>query len=385
MDWEELSRVRNLNHRPVAAENRYVLYWMTAARRTSDNFGLQRAAWWAGRLSRPLLILEALRIDYPWASTRFHVFILQGMEANGKALAGRPVTYYPFVEAGPGRGKGLLPALAREACLVVTDHFPCFFLPRMAEAGAKQVEVRMEAVDSCGLLPLAQPGREFARAYDFRRHLQKHLSPFLTNLPDRDPLSALNPALRAMIPKEIQKKWPPASPSLLAADQKSLSALPLDQEVGPVGLVGGQTTARRALDNFLDYGLDLYQTQARHPAALATSGLSPYLHFGHISAHEVFLAVANREGWTPERLSPRAKGVRQGWWGMSPGAETFLDQLVTWRELSYNFCHYRTDYDRYSSLPAWALTTLAEHAGDERPYLYTPDQWERAQTHDRLW
>ena len=66
MDWEELPRVRNLNHRPVAAEGRYVLYWMTAARRTSYNFGLQRAAWWAGRLSRPLLILEALRVDYPW-------------------------------------------------------------------------------------------------------------------------------------------------------------------------------------------------------------------------------------------------------------------------------------------------------------------------------
>jgi len=390
MSGEEAWRLKALNDRPVQAGGRYVLYWMIAARRTAFNFGLERAASWAARLARPLLILEPLRVDYPWASPRFHAFILQGMLDNQRALAGRPAGYYPYVETAPGQGRDLLAALAGEACLVVTDRFPCFFLPRMTAAAAERIKVRLEAVDSCGLLPLARPGREFARAYDFRRYLQKHLPPFLADPPEEDPLSALRSADHAKTPREILareilERWPPASQALLAADPQSLAALPLDQEVGQVELAGGQAAARRALEEFIETGLDRYETAARHPAAGATSRLSPYLHFGHLSAQEVFWAVARREGWNPERLSSQTKGSREGWWGMSPSAEAFLDQLVTWRELAYNFCFHRSDYDRYASLPPWALATLEEHAKDQRPYLYTLPQFDRAETHDRLW
>ena len=95
--------------------------------------------------------------------------------------------------------------------------------------------------------------------------------------------------------------------------------------------------------------------------------------------------MADQEGWGPHLLPDRARGGREGWLGMSPAAEAFLDQLITWRELSQNFCHYRTDYDRFSSLPGWARATLEEHAPDERPHVYTLEQLERAQTHDPLW
>jgi deoxyribodipyrimidine photo-lyase len=36
-------------------------------------------------------------------------------------------------------------------------------------------------------------------------------------------------------------------------------------------------------------------------------------------------------------------------------------------------------------LPAWARETLHKHAGDRREYLYTPEQFEAADTHDPLW
>jgi len=45
---------------------------------------------WARQLARPLLVLEALRCDYPWASARFHRFILEGMRDNAAAFAGHP-------------------------------------------------------------------------------------------------------------------------------------------------------------------------------------------------------------------------------------------------------------------------------------------------------
>ena len=70
---------------------------------------------------------------------------------------------------------------------------------------------------------------------------------------------------------------------------------------------------------------------------------------------------------------------------MSPGAEAFLDQLVTWRELGQMFCHYRDDAGQYEALPEWARNTLARHARDRRPYIYSPETLLRARTHDPLW
>jgi deoxyribodipyrimidine photo-lyase len=38
-----------------------------------------------------------------------------------------------------------------------------------------------------------------------------------------------------------------------------------------------------------------------------------------------------------------------------------------------------------TALPPWALETLGAHAGDERPWLYTPEEFEAGATHDPLW
>ena len=109
------SRGLLLNDTPLRPERRHVLYWMTAARRTRYNFGLQRAIGHATRLGKPLLVLEALRLDHRWASARFVSFVVQGMVDNAAAFACAPVTYHPYVEPALGDGRGLLEALAAEA------------------------------------------------------------------------------------------------------------------------------------------------------------------------------------------------------------------------------------------------------------------------------
>jgi deoxyribodipyrimidine photo-lyase len=128
-----------------------------------------------------------------------------------------------------------------------------------------------------------------------------------------------------------------------------------------------------------------YGEEHNSPDAGVTSGLSPYLHWGHISVHEIFRRVAETEGWAPGRLSAQADGRRSGWWGMGESAESFLDELITWRELGYTFCNLVPDYDRYESLPRWAIETLEMHAEDPRPATYTLEEFERAGTHDELW
>lgn len=379
------ARIRVLWDTPPRTDGDFVLYWMTATRRARWNYALDRAVELARELRKPLFVLEALRADYPWASDRLHRFVLQGMEANRRAFAGTSVRYHPYVEPAAGAGKGLLAALAGSACAVVTDDFPCFFLPRMLACARLDVRVRFEAVDSNGLLPVRATGRSFSRAFDFRRFLQRELAAHLARPPRTNALARVELPPLARLPKGVARRWPAASTRLLAGESSALSALPIDHGVPPVAAEGGAEAGERVLSRFVERGLGRYAEDKNRPEAGATSGLSPWLHFGHVAPHQVLARLAAREEWSPDRLGSVADGKREGWWGMSPSAESFLDQLVTWRELGLNACVQGPGYDRFESLPAWARSTLEEHAGDERPHLYDREAFEHSATHDELW
>ncbi len=363
----------------------FVLYWMTAFRRKDWNFSLQRAVEWAKELGKPLVILEALRCDYPWASDRLHSFILEGMRDNRRQFDETCVFYFPFVETRKGEGKGLLEKLSSYACLVVADDCPAFFLPRMVAAAARALKVKLEVVDSNGMLPLRAVDRVFTTAFSFRRFLQKNLPEHLDQLPVEDPLAGVSLPPLAAIPEPITAHWGPAADGILNAIPEGLSVLPISHQVQAAPAPGGSQAARNTLRVFLREKLHPYHMVRNHPDDDGASGLSPYLHFGHISVHQVVAELIEREEWTRDRLSVNATGKRVGWWGMSDGAEAFLDQLITWRELGFNMCSKRDDYDQFGSLPGWALKDLLDHAGDLRPYRYTLDEFEAAGTHDPLW
>lgn len=377
-------RVQACNGAPVSEGGDYVLYWMIASRRTTWNFALQRAAGHALAQNKPLVVLEPLRAGYRWASDRLHLFAIEGMRDNAARLAEAGVRHYAYVEPEPGAGKGLLEAFARRASLVVTDDYPGFFLPRMVRAAAARLDVRLEAVDSNGLLPLAATDRVFTTAFSFRAFLQKHLAPHLGQLPMPEPLRGKTFSRLAGLPPEIERRWPKASAALVAGDRGALARLPIDHAVGPGALRGGSVAGGQRLAEFIEHRLARYE-ERNEPEADAASGLSPYLHWGHVSAHEVFAAVARREDWEVDRTGSHGSGgKKEGWWGMSAPAEAFLDELVTWRELAFNTAHKREDYDRYEALPDWARATLEKHAGDPRR-TYTLSELEEGRTHDALW
>jgi deoxyribodipyrimidine photo-lyase len=331
-----------------------------------------------------LLVLEALRGDYPWASERLHGFIIDGMSDNRSAAHGRGIDYYPYVEPTPGAGHGLLEALAADAALVVTDRYPTFFLPRMVAAVSRRLSIPLEAVDSNGIIPLDATPSEFATAYAYRRWLQQHLFEHLESLPLEDPLAEPLPPPPG-IPTPLLDRWPAANRDLLAGDGHHLAGLDIDHDVRATTTRGGEVAARRALERFLDEAFDDYADKRNRPDDGRSSGLSPYLHFGHLSSHEVVLEVMRRERWSSESTVGPANGRRSGWWGMSSSAEAFLDQVVTWRELGFQFCHHRPDHEQWESLPQWAIDTLEEHATDPREHLYSLDDFAAAKTHDPLW
>jgi len=379
-------RIRALNDRKPEPGRAYVLYWMTAFRRLTANFALERAVEIAREAGRPLLVFEPLRVDYPFASDRLHRFVMEGMAEHSQALANTPVTYFPYVEPSPGAARGLLQDLASRAVAVVADDYPCFFLPRMVESAARQVDSRLECVDSNGLLALRESSRTFATALSFRAHMQRCLTAQVEVWPSVLNLRDLPVPPAGLIPESTRRRWPPASPGDLANPDSVLPRLPIDHTVRAVPLQGGATAASAQLRRFLKETLPVYADRHSHPDDDATSRLSPWLHFGHLSAHQIFEAVMTQERWTSRSLGRAAGGKRAGWWGVSAGADAFLDQLVTWREIGFNMCVTRpADYWTFESLPIWALATLEIHSVDPRTPLYSENALAEARTHDAVW
>jgi deoxyribodipyrimidine photo-lyase len=378
-------RIRALRPGPTRPERQFVLYWMTSFRRTRFNFAFDRAVEHARNLHKPLVVFEALRLGYAHASERHHTFILQGMADNQRQLEGTTAHYFPFVETTPNEGRGLLAALAHRACVIVGDDWPCFFVPKMQAAAAKAVDVLFEVVDSNGLYPMHDTERVFTTAHSFRTHLQKVLPAHLMATPRPDAMSRVTLPTLGEWPKALSK-WPPASPALLQASPSAVAALPIDHVVKAVGVIGGGTAAETRLKRFAAKMLRDYDTTRNEPEVDGTSALSPWLHFGHVSSHEVFARVVEAQGWTIDRLGASIGGAKQGWWKMSSSAEAFLDQLVTWRELAFNMSSHCPDtYDSLQSLPAFARETISRHANDTRVHLYSLENLEFGKTHDRLW
>jgi deoxyribodipyrimidine photo-lyase len=378
-------RITQCNQAPVRAERDFVMYWMTAFRRLDFNYALEHAVNLAQDHGVGLVVLEALRVDYPWASDRFHQFIIDGMVEHRRRLEHTKVEYYPFVEREIGGGKGLLEALSARAVSVVTDDFPAFMHPAMTAAAAERVDVRLEKVDSNGIIPIRAADKVFKRAYDFRRWIQGHGREHLDRWPREHPLVGKRLGDLDGLPDEVTHQWAPTSAEDLE-DPGFVTSLPIDHQVGVVEhRRGGSSAARAKLEEFLEERFSAYAERRSHPEDDSSSHLSPWLHFGHLSAHRVFGEVIAQEGWSIDDLGDKAKGQREGWWGMSEHAESFLDELITWREVGFNRCAFRDDYADYESLPDWALETLAEHADDPRPHLYSLEEFEQARTHETLW
>jgi deoxyribodipyrimidine photo-lyase len=155
---------------------------------------------------------------------------------------------------------------------------------------------------------------------------------------------------------------------------------------------GGYAHARERLENFRDTSLAVYETQRNEPGSDVASGLSPYLHFGQISSLEIALHlgvdkfVAGLEaGFGRMKNQPGSVGLRVDDEVEASARDAFLEELIVRRGLAHNYVWFARDYETYGALPGWAQQTLADHAGDERPAIYSREQLIGCETHDEHW
>jgi deoxyribodipyrimidine photo-lyase len=377
------ARLRRFNDERTAGGSEYVLYWTQIYRRLERNHALDYALHCAEHLGRPLVVYEGLRLDYPWASRRLHRFVLEGMAHNARRASELGLSYWPFVETRKHEGRGLLRRLCERACLVVTDDFPCFIVPGQTAALARKVPVPVIAVDSNGVVPLSLLGPAVSAAAHLRPRIHKAFAEAWPHRAAAEPEVGRAAAKRVSAPFDTWKSRDVAG---------FVDSLPLDPSVPPVSLTpGGTAAARERLDGFLERRLRGYATDRSAPRSLEeghASGLSPYLHFGHLSIEEVAERVLATTGhWTPDELRVHNRGKREGYFADDPDVNAFLDEALTWRDVGFNW-HWSRRADARSletALPQWILETLGAHAGDERPHLYSADELEAGDTHDPLW
>jgi deoxyribodipyrimidine photo-lyase len=349
-----MSELESLNHRinevsrPIPSQRSYVLYWMQASQRLDYNPALNYAQWIANQQGLPLLIYFGINENYPEAQFRHYQFMWEGLKELHREATKRK---HKVLLRCEDPLKGAI-QLAKEASWVVADHGYLRHQVQSREELSRNIDTPFSVVESEVCVPVrsAYP-KEAWQAGHLRRKLIAQLKPdgveWHTVIPAVDALTKLS-YLQGIQPSSFQ-----------------IESLQIPKEVFPVSwLKGGRKEALKHLKRFLSQDLAEYAEKRNHLDHPTQSNLSPYLHFGQISAMEIVQKVLEYS----HKVS-----------------ETFLDELVVRRELSFNFCHYNPRYDQFEGLPEWAKNTLNQHKTDSRPYIYTSDDWESAKTHDPHW
>jgi deoxyribodipyrimidine photo-lyase len=378
--WNAI-RFRQANDAEPNPKGVYVLYWMQMVRRLDHNHALNYALSCARHFDRPLVVYEGLRLDYPWASRRLHTFVLEGMVDNRRRAERLGLNYWSFVETPADSGRGLLRKLAKDAVMVVTDDYPCFIIPEQTAALARKMSTRVVAVDGNSIVPLAKLGEPVYAAAHLRPRIHRAFVEAWTH----------RAGVRPRIAKVARKRIDPPFEVWRTEDVAAfVASLPIDASVPPVvGTPGGSAAAKARLKTFVAERLPGYAEKRSHPAspdAGHASGLSPYLHFGHIGIEEVAAAVLG-DDWSPGDLDQSHRGKREGFFSPNADVCSFLDEALTWRDVGLNWHHGRSadTVSLEKALPAWALQTLRKHESDPREFTYSLEEWEAGATHDELW
>jgi deoxyribodipyrimidine photo-lyase len=331
---------------------RFVLHWAQSARRLRNNLALEYAIQCANELALPVVVYESVRPDSQYANDRIHAFILEGVRQNAIDAQARGLHYHFFLPKTADDARGVLRKLASDARRVITDEYPTSVIAAQTARFVERSPVAVHRFDGNGILPMRVFQKEQYSARFLRDRAHARFRELWPVLEEREPKKRFRgtldlPSFDGMRPRDAAR------------------VCDIDHAIEPVKTIGGRDAALARFDAFLRDGLRGYANE-RNKAIKHLSGLSPYLHFGHIGIHEIAERVLQSDA--PDE-----------------DVDAFLEESIIRRELSFNFCFYNRRFDSLDALPAWAKATLDKHRRDRRKPSYTFDELERAQTYDEVW
>jgi deoxyribodipyrimidine photo-lyase len=322
-----------------------VLYWMHREMRAADNWALLHARDTAAERGQPLAVVFCLTHSYALAALPHFAFMLGGLAETAQTLRGLDIPLV-LLRGEPGRA---LADFARESAagLIVADADPtrpkrAWMADLLARADCPVVEVDARNVVPARLVT------------DHAEYMAR----------------TLRPKIGRLLPEHLDAMpdlAPQPTPWTLPLPETDWKALTTEFGPPPGAFPPGERAAAERLSRFLAAGLPRYADDRNTPDDPAGSMLSPYLHFGQISAQRIALRVAAETAAPPQ------------------ARDAFLEQLIVRRELAENFCLHTPHYDTVEAFPAWARETLARHQADARPYLPSESQLDTGETPDPLW
>lgn len=326
-----------------------VIYWMSRDQRVNDNWALVYAQKLALRERLPLGVVFCLVPEFISATFRQYSFMIEGLKELCDKLNKKNIPFF-LLKGYPGEK---LPDFIKRynAGFLITDFNPLRIKTEWEESVLKMIDIPFYQVDAHNIVPcwLASSKQEF-NARTFRNRINKILFEFLVEYPKF---------------KRHNFNWVGNKQTI--DWNKAYEFLNVDRTVKEVDWIKpGEKAAIEALKNFLKRKLSNYHESRNNPNLNGQSNLSPYLHFGHISAQRVALEIMNAD------VNKKSK-------------DAFLEELIVRRELADNYCFYNRNYDNFLGLPEWARKTLNIHRNDKRGYIYNLSQFENAETHDDLW
>ncbi len=331
-----------------------IVYWMQRAERGLDNAALDVAVELGNALGLPVVAFFAGISNFPHANLRHYAFLNEGLVDVAEDCAARGVGF--ALRNAPHESHEQFFADVH-AALVVGDENPMREPERWRERLAERLTIPFWTVDADVIVPSKLLEKAQYSGAVIRPRLKRMMPDFIkpfTN-PKADKPWKMPKGLQTDDPRQdMTRGWQQ-----------------FDRSVSPVeAWRGGRKEAWRRLDLFANTKLSKYADDRLHPERDATSRLSPYLHFGHIGP----MTIVNALNAAAEKDATLAE-ARDG----------YFDEVITWRELSVNFCRYQPDYDNVKCVDNWAAETIAKHDSDKRDTLYTLEQLEAAQTHEELW
>ena len=326
----------------------------SGAQRGIDNHAVNLAVEVANALGLPLVVYFAGISNFPSANLRHYVFLQQGLPDIEEDLARRNITF--LMRRAPHESHEKLLADV-DAAFLIGDENPMREPEKWRKHLASKISIPFWTVDTDVVVPSKLIEKAQYGAYTIRPRLYKLLPDYL--VPYENPLA------------KHEWKRPKGFHSDSLTEDMTRGWEHLDRTVKPVeAWHGGTHAAMKRLKLFTSKMLANYDETRNHPEIDGTSALSPYLHYGHVGPQTIALAV-----------NAAAKGDSS----MTKARDSFINELIAWRELSVNFVLYCGSYDTAECAEDWAKKSIAEHARDEREQLYTLKQLENAETYDELW
>jgi deoxyribodipyrimidine photo-lyase len=321
---------------------------MSRDQRAQDNWALLYAQQQALTLKAPLIVIFCLNRTYLTAAAIHYRFMMESLQTVSQVLAEKNIGFALLT----GPPSETLPAFIQHhsVSLMVTDFDPLRGKRQWKQSVLARTSVPVFEVDAHNIIPCwhASSHQEYG-AYTLRPKINRLMPAFL----EPYPILLKHPFGGISLPYTIN--W-----SDLVSEYGGTRQLPSTMPAP------GEASAKGKLEDFIINGLANYDTHCNDPSLCGQSGLSPYLHFGQLSAQRIALSVF------------QSGSVKQS-------QDAFLEELIIRRELADNFCYYNENYDNIRGFPAWAQETLLKHLYDERPYLYDRDSLENANTHDPAW